>query len=138
MQLNKWPNKYINDRAQKSLWAGPSLLRSSDHSVGVRRLKILNKLGVCFLVVLVSGCSSTPSGEVYGLDNKYYGASEYCLNLKKEAYKDVSDFEVNDRYTSECEAYSGSAPPMRDQHEDCVINVLLGGSCSEAYDKWKK
>jgi len=30
------PNQYINDRPQKSLWAGPSLLRSSAHYVSVR------------------------------------------------------------------------------------------------------
>ena len=88
----------------------------------------MNKLGVLLLVILVSGCSTTPTDGVYGLDRQYYGASEYCLNLKNEAYKDVSNFDINDRYTSECETYSGNAPPMRDQHEDCVISVLCGGS----------
>jgi hypothetical protein len=48
------------------------------------------KLGIVFLIILVSGCTSTPSNDVYGLDRQYYGASEYCLGLKNEAYKDCS------------------------------------------------
>jgi len=96
------------------------------------------KLGVGFLTIFVSGCTLQPSNEVYGLDRQYYGASEYCLELKSEAYKDVSSFEINDRYASECEPYSGSAPPIEEQNKDCVIDMLLGGSCSETYKKWDK
>jgi hypothetical protein len=96
------------------------------------------KLGIGFLILFVSGCTSTPSDEVYGLDRQYYGASEYCLELKSEAYNDVSNLEINDRYTQECESYSGTAPPISEQNEDCVIDILLGGSCSETYKKWNQ
>ncbi len=37
-------NKYINERPQKVLWAGPSLLRSSAHYVGVEAVE---KLQIC-------------------------------------------------------------------------------------------
>jgi len=88
-------------------------------------------------ILLLSGCSSTPSDEIYGLDKPYYGASEYCLDLKKRTLEDYSNSENYDQYRRECEYYGGNEPPVSDQTTDCIINAIFGGSCSEAYEKWQ-
>ena len=96
----------------------------------------MKHLFILFCGVVLVGCASNQN-RAPGGNERYYGASEYCLNLKKRATDDLSNPDNYRQYQDECEFYGGSEPPKEDQNRECILNMILGGSCSEAYEKWE-
>jgi hypothetical protein len=98
---------------------------------------MMKRLLVLFFGVVLVGCASNQDHGSLAVSDRYYGASEYCLNLKKRATDDLSNQDNYRKYQDECEFYGGTAPPKEDQNTECILNMILGGSCSEAYEKWE-
>jgi hypothetical protein len=82
--IGKKHNKYINDRPQNGLWAGPSLLRSSAHYVSVGNLKRGNILNMDTIGII---------GFIFGLA-ALYRVVKLEKVLKENGVID-KDFDIN-------------------------------------------